>query len=107
MSTIGSRASPVSTERAPSATSSRSGASQVGSVTVTMARLLGSTAVDCPAWPPVGSLDPHVHGPVGLWTRPDRRRGDAVRTFQPKPADVQRAWHVVDADGAVLGRLAS
>jgi large subunit ribosomal protein L13 len=30
-----------------------------------------------------------------------------VRTFSPKPADIQRAWHVVDADGAVLGRLAS
>jgi large subunit ribosomal protein L13 len=30
-----------------------------------------------------------------------------VRTFQPKPADIQRAWHVVDADGLVLGRLAS
>jgi large subunit ribosomal protein L13 len=30
-----------------------------------------------------------------------------VRTFQPKPSDVQRAWHVIDADGAVLGRLAS
>jgi large subunit ribosomal protein L13 len=30
-----------------------------------------------------------------------------VRTFSPKPADIQRAWHVVDADGAVLGRLAT
>lgn len=30
-----------------------------------------------------------------------------MRTFQPKPSDVERAWHVVDADGAVLGRLAS
>jgi large subunit ribosomal protein L13 len=30
-----------------------------------------------------------------------------VRTYQPKPADIERAWHVVDADGAVLGRLAS
>jgi large subunit ribosomal protein L13 len=30
-----------------------------------------------------------------------------VRTFQPKPSDVERAWHVVDADGAVLGRVAS
>ena len=30
-----------------------------------------------------------------------------VRTFQPKPDDIQRVWHVVDADGAVLGRLAS
>ena len=30
-----------------------------------------------------------------------------MRTFSPKPSDIQRAWHVVDADGAVLGRLAS
>jgi large subunit ribosomal protein L13 len=30
-----------------------------------------------------------------------------VRTFQPKPSDIERAWHVVDADGAVLGRVAS
>jgi len=30
-----------------------------------------------------------------------------VRTFHPKPADIQRAWHVVDAEGVVLGRLAS
>jgi large subunit ribosomal protein L13 len=30
-----------------------------------------------------------------------------VRTFSPKPADIRRAWHVVDADGLVLGRLAS
>ena len=29
-----------------------------------------------------------------------------MRTFQPKPDDIQRAWHVIDADGAVLGRLA-
>jgi large subunit ribosomal protein L13 len=30
-----------------------------------------------------------------------------VRTFSPKPSDISRAWHVVDADGLVLGRLAS
>jgi large subunit ribosomal protein L13 len=30
-----------------------------------------------------------------------------LRTFQPKPSDIHRAWHVVDAEGAVLGRLAS
>ena len=30
-----------------------------------------------------------------------------MRTFSPKPADVQRSWHVVDADGLVLGRLAT
>ena len=30
-----------------------------------------------------------------------------MRTFSPKPADIQRAWHVVDAEGLVLGRLAT
>ena len=28
-------------------------------------------------------------------------------TFTPKPADITRAWHVVDADGLVLGRVAT
>ena len=28
-------------------------------------------------------------------------------TYSPKPTDIQRAWHVVDADGLVLGRLAT
>jgi large subunit ribosomal protein L13 len=30
-----------------------------------------------------------------------------VRTYTPKPGDVQRAWHVIDAQDVVLGRLAS
>jgi large subunit ribosomal protein L13 len=30
-----------------------------------------------------------------------------VRTFSPKSTDITRAWHVVDAEGLVLGRLAS
>ncbi len=30
-----------------------------------------------------------------------------MKTYMPKPKDVQRDWYVVDADGAVLGRLAS
>jgi large subunit ribosomal protein L13 len=30
-----------------------------------------------------------------------------VRTYTPKPGEVQRSWHVIDADGVVLGRLAS
>jgi len=30
-----------------------------------------------------------------------------VPTYSPKPSDIERAWHVVDADGAVLGRLAT
>ncbi|MGH2739502.1 MAG: 50S ribosomal protein L13 [Actinomycetota bacterium] len=29
------------------------------------------------------------------------------KTYQPKPKDVQRTWYLVDADGAILGRLAS
>jgi large subunit ribosomal protein L13 len=30
-----------------------------------------------------------------------------VRTYTPKPADVERQWHVIDATDVVLGRLAS
>jgi large subunit ribosomal protein L13 len=30
-----------------------------------------------------------------------------VRTYSPKPSDIQRTWYEVDADGAVLGRLAA
>jgi large subunit ribosomal protein L13 len=30
-----------------------------------------------------------------------------VRTYTPKPGDVQRQWHVIDATDVVLGRLAS
>lgn len=30
-----------------------------------------------------------------------------MRTFSPKPTDITRAWHLVDAEGLVLGRLAS
>jgi large subunit ribosomal protein L13 len=30
-----------------------------------------------------------------------------VRTFTPKPDDIQRGWHVIDADGKRLGRVAT
>jgi large subunit ribosomal protein L13 len=30
-----------------------------------------------------------------------------LRTYSPKPDDITRAWHIVDADGLVLGRLAT
>ncbi|MFQ5637402.1 MAG: 50S ribosomal protein L13 [bacterium] len=30
-----------------------------------------------------------------------------MKTFSPKPADINRKWYLVDADGQVLGRLAS
>jgi large subunit ribosomal protein L13 len=39
--------------------------------------------------------------------RDDEAEGPTVRTYTPKPADVQRAWHVIDATDVVLGRLAS
>ena len=29
-----------------------------------------------------------------------------MRTYTPKPGDIQRAWHVIDAEDVVLGRLA-
>jgi large subunit ribosomal protein L13 len=35
------------------------------------------------------------------------REGLTVRTYSPKPGDVQRQWHVIDATDVVLGRLAS
>lgn len=30
-----------------------------------------------------------------------------MRTYTPKPAEITRAWWLVDADGQVLGRMAS
>ncbi|MEY2431111.1 MAG: large subunit ribosomal protein [Acidimicrobiaceae bacterium] len=30
-----------------------------------------------------------------------------MSTFTPKPSDIKRAWHVVDAEGLVLGRVAT
>lgn len=30
-----------------------------------------------------------------------------MRTFSPKPGDIDRSWHVIDAEGLVLGRLAT
>jgi large subunit ribosomal protein L13 len=30
-----------------------------------------------------------------------------MRTYSPKPAEINRAWYLIDADGMVLGRLAT
>jgi large subunit ribosomal protein L13 len=30
-----------------------------------------------------------------------------VRTYSPRPSEIERAWHLVDAEGLVLGRLAT
>jgi large subunit ribosomal protein L13 len=36
---------------------------------------------------------------------PESLEETPLRTYSPKPSDVVRAWHVVDADGLVLGRM--
>jgi large subunit ribosomal protein L13 len=38
-------------------------------------------------------------------TEPERR-STTVRTYSPKPSDITRQWHVIDATDVVLGRLA-
>jgi large subunit ribosomal protein L13 len=30
-----------------------------------------------------------------------------MRTYSPKASEIQRAWHVIDAEGLVLGRVAT
>jgi large subunit ribosomal protein L13 len=37
----------------------------------------------------------------------DRTKVARVPTYSPKASEIQRAWYVVDADGMVLGRLAT
>jgi large subunit ribosomal protein L13 len=37
----------------------------------------------------------------------DRYRSLAVSTYTPKAGEITRAWHLVDAEGLVLGRMAS
>jgi large subunit ribosomal protein L13 len=35
----------------------------------------------------------------------ESRRKTLMRTYSPKASEIQRAWHVIDAEGMVLGRL--
>src|SRR5437667_7819996 len=35
------------------------------------------------------------------------RRSHVMKTYTPRPRDIERRWFVIDASGAVLGRLAS
>jgi len=37
----------------------------------------------------------------------ERTKAYSVRTYTPKPAEVERQWYVIDATNVVLGRLAS
>ena len=34
-------------------------------------------------------------------------KAETVRTYTPKPADIERRWHLIDATDVVLGRLAA
>jgi len=47
--------------------------------------------------------------PVLLPSDVDRlnSEGTRVRTYSPKASEIQRSWYVVDAEGMVLGRLAT
>jgi len=58
-----------------------------------------------------GSAATTVGLPVGPGDRAridePERSGGSVPTYSPKASEIERDWHVVDADGAVLGRLAS
>lgn len=36
-----------------------------------------------------------------------RAEKEAVKTYSPKAAEIERAWHIVDAEGLVLGRMAT
>jgi large subunit ribosomal protein L13 len=39
--------------------------------------------------------------------RPTTRQGISVRTYSPKPGEIERQWHIIDASDVVLGRLAT
>ena len=43
--------------------------------------------------------------PTGTGLIPDQKV--IVRTYSPTPKEITRVWHVVDAEGLVLGRLAT
>ena len=38
---------------------------------------------------------------------PSRQKGTEMKSYIAKPAEVQRKWYVVDAEGKTLGRVAS
>ena len=42
-----------------------------------------------------------------LVSQPRENEGLSVRTYTPKPGEVERQWYVIDATDVVLGRLAS
>jgi len=58
-----------------------------------------AVAVGSPAHPGTRHTPAKTHTENESWT--------TVRTYTPKPGEVTRTWHVIDATDVVLGRLAS
>ena len=58
-------------------------------------------------WSPAPAAPTPEGPPRGAQTPGTTEQGTPLRTFSPKPDDITRAWHIVDADGLVLGRLAT
>src|SRR5579864_8497274 len=56
--------------------------------------------IDCPDLFPAASLTARKR-------LPGTERKKRMSTYMPKPGEVAANWHVVDATGQVLGRLAS
>src|SRR5947199_10038959 len=50
---------------------------------------------------------PPDRGGAAKGRREDRIEGSYVSTYSPKPGEITRHWHVIDANDVVLGRLAS
>jgi large subunit ribosomal protein L13 len=53
------------------------------------------------------SRRPLVGADLGAIIQHHETKATTVRTYTPKPGDVERTWHVIDATDVVLGRLAS
>lgn len=76
----------------------------------------GLVGISC-AWALAGKLEPRyaLTAPVAcLWpsacAAPQEFATESkalVRTYTPKPGDIERSWHIIDASDVVLGRLAS
>src|SRR5947208_17068109 len=45
--------------------------------------------------------------PIAGSTDSNEHEDQRVRTYSPKAADIQHDWYIVDAEGMVLGRLAT
>src|SRR5262249_44375195 len=62
----------------------------------------GGGGLDCP---PASDAGWAIPGQAA--TPPQFLREAPLRPFHPKPADINRAWHVIDAEGQVLGKVAT